>query len=213
MSEILTNLTPEIRDAKALERSAGHKAPSTADVAQAPAVVRQTDLATEVPGGRQADFPVEGAGGAARRDHANHYGWRLQAGMEIRSYAETIAVRDVAADETLTLNPALATIWRITAAGSFELNVAAIPDSTVGGEPASRVLSLVLYVQRAAGAEIAWPAGTLFGSDVTDPVGSGDPADSLLTAPLSSRMDVFVLTLVPSVGWVGYVAAIGLGAV
>ena len=46
------------------------------------------------------------------------------------------------------------------------------------------------------------------------PDGDGGRGDSLLNPPPEgSRMDVFVLNKVPSIGWVGFVAAIGLAAV
>jgi len=210
MGRLVADLTPEIRGAKAPDRSAGHTAPSTAAVAQDPAVADPTPVPSR---GSQADFPVEGAGGPARRDQANHFGWRLQAGLEIRSYAETIAVRDVEADAVVQIDPAKATIWRISAAGSFTLSIADIPESTVGGTAASRVVSLVLIVQRVADAEIAWPAGTLFGQDVTDPEGDGDPDKSLLAPPDVGRLDVFTLVKVPTVGWMGFISALGMSVV
>lgn len=204
MSNLITDLTGEIRGAKAADRPRGHTAPSTRDVAQSPAVTQPNATPAR---GAQLDFPVEGLGGPARRDHANHFGWKLQAGMEIRSYAETIAVRDAAAGATVIMDPALATIWRINAAGNLTLQISDIPESTVGGAPASRVISLVIYMQRAAGAAVTWPAGTLWGADVRD------PENGLLEPPESARMDVFVLNKVPSIGWVGFVAALGLGTV
>lgn len=208
---LITDLTGEIRSAKAPERSRGHTAPSTAGVAQAPAVTQNTPAPAP---GSQADFPVEGAGGPARRDQANHYGWKLQAGMEIRSYAETIAVRDIGVSGAVQLDPAVATVWRISASSNFAINVKPLPQTNVGGTPASRVVSLVLYVSRTAGVAITWPAGTLFGSDVLDPDGNGNRSDSLLNPPLvGGRQDVYVLTLVPGVGWVGTLAAYDLRAV
>lgn len=210
MGRLVADLTPEIRSAKAPDRPIGHSVRSTADLAPDPAVTDPTPVPAR---GAQADFPAEGVGGPARRDQANHFGWRLQAGMEIRSYAETIAVRDVEEEAVVQIDPAIATIWRISAAGSFSISISDIPESTVGGTAASRVVSLVLYVQRVAGAEIGWPAGTLAGEDVLDPDGDGDRGDSLLAAPDAGRLDVFVLNKVPTVGWVLYVAALGLSAV
>lgn len=210
MSEIVANLAPEIRGLKAQERAKGHVVPGTGDVAQSPASVEQSDQARVPAAGRQRDFPVAGASGPALQGAANHFGWKPQGGLEIRSFAETVAVRAVDAGGALVLNPQLATVWTIVAAGSFSLTVADLPDATVGGEPASRTLSLILYVQRAAGSAITWPPGTLFGLDVLDPNGDGDREDSLLAPPDGARRDVFVLNLVPGIGWVGFVSALGL---
>jgi hypothetical protein len=210
MSDVAKTLTAEIRSAETPARGRGHSVPSTG--ATSPALANQGDRAVRLPG-RQTDFPAEGMGGPARRDAANHFGWKLQAGMEIRSYAETIAVRTVNAGDVLLIDPAMATIWRVNAAGSFSISVADLQNMTVAGEPASRVLSLVLYIQRASGVVITWPIGTLWGADVRDPDGDGDPADSPLAAPDAARMDVFVLNLVPSIGWIGYIAATDLGVI
>lgn len=210
MAQLIADLTGEIRGAKALERNPGHTAPSTADLAQAPATT--TPVGTGA-AGRQADFPVEGVGGPARRDQANHFGWKLQAGMEIRSYAETIAVRDVAAGAVVSLDPAMATIWRISAAGSFTIEVPDLPARTVGGADASRVVHLLLYVQRVAGAEITWPLGALAGTNVLDPDGDGDRSDSLFAPPDAGRLDVFVMSLIPTIGWHVSPTALGLSAI
>lgn len=210
MSDIVTNLAPEIRGLKAAERGKGHTVAGTGDVAQAPAVVEQGDAAVVPAGGRQRDFPIEGARGPALQGAGNHFGWKPQGGLEIRSYVETIAVREVAPGEVVSIEPTIATIWRILAAGNLTIQVADLPQAFVGGEQASRVLSLTLIIQRNAGSTITWPPGTMFGSDVLDPDGDGSRTDSLLNPPTSARMDVFVLCLVPTLGWIGFVSAQGL---
>ncbi|MBE7732181.1 hypothetical protein [Devosia faecipullorum] len=204
---LVTDLTGEIRGSKAPDRSKGHTAPSTGASGQAPAVTPPAPVAAR---GSQADFPVEGVGGPARRDQANHFGWKLQAGMEIRSYAETVAERAVDSGDMLELDPAIATIYDINAAGSLILTVKDIPESTVGGETASRVVSLLLYIRRVAGGTIVWPAGTRWSLEVRDPDGDGDTADNLLGPADAARLDIFVLHRLPSLGWMGAIAGIDM---
>lgn len=203
---LVTDLTGEIRGSKGPDRSRGHSVPATAG-SQAPAVTPPSPITAR---GSQADFPVEGVGGPARRDQANHFGWRLQAGMEIRSYAETVAARFVESGDTLELDPAIATIYDITAEGSILLTVKDLPESTVGGETAARVVSIVLYIQRVAGGTIVWPAGTMWSLEVRDPDGDGDTADHLLGPADAPRLDIYVLHRLPSRGWMGAIAGIDM---
>lgn len=202
MNDRLTTLTPEIRQALVPERSRGHVAPATGAGRQQPAAsapqsaVADTGIAkTPV----QRKFP--GRAGPAFRDAPNNFGWLRQTSMEIMSYAETVAVRDLGIDEPLVINPAEAPVWRVTAPGSFAVSITELPATDIDGQPSPRTYGVVLMVYRAAGSAISFPPAIMWGADVRDP-----EADMLGPAE-AARLDVFVLERVPGIGLLGFVAA------
>lgn len=110
------DLTTGIRRAATPPRAPGHRAPSTAGVNQgAPAISAPVPVGAPS-GGRAPAFPAP----VARHEDR---GWHELHAVEMRGYTETLVAVTLGPDETLTLDPTRAQVWRVAVTGAATIVV------------------------------------------------------------------------------------------
>lgn len=194
----MTDLTSDFRRTTPPPRGRGHTVPATGTKSQDAPVLDTATRARTAPTPRQAAYARPGEGGPARRDAPNDFGWHLQRALEIGPYGETMAVTD----GSTPIDPAVASVWRVNLTVSRLLSLATPPavpadELAAGGEARQRVFSLVLILDRAAGAvpifnSVRWPSGLR------------------PEWPQTASVDVVVLMYVPAIGWLGFESGLGM---
>lgn len=146
----------------------------------------------------QPGFPRRGSRAPARQGEANDFGWRRQDRMEIGPYAEAFKAVAVASGGTLVLDPSVATVWHVTAAGPLTVSVR-VPAFPADAPPGTgRALSLTLVIDGQPGAAVTW-TGVAWSQEVRDylRVANDDPAQPDWTPTMSGR-DLFSFLIFPT---------------
>lgn len=110
------DLTSGIRRAQAPARAPGHRAPSTAGMNGGESVIAPRPPATPARGGQTPAFPTP----VARHEDR---GWHELHAVEMRGYTETLVAVTLGPDETLTLDPTRAQVWRVAVTGAATIVV------------------------------------------------------------------------------------------
>ena len=186
------------------QRDSGYTAPATDDINTGEAVFDTAKQRNRYgdPGGVQRGLLRLNRGGPARRDEPNDFEWKLQHRMEIRGYAESVAVRIANAGDDIHLKPESATFYIVEALGACTVTPEAL-DEPVSENPDDPDAperhvgtSFVVVLIRHGSVDVAF-SGVKWSKEFRD--GTGADVDS----PADPQIDRYVLAWTPGVGWLG----------